>query len=125
MGGQYNSATVPVSQRTGWPMGSFFVKKLHLLRFISAASRRLTLPDGPSLGGATDGGLMADAQEAATSDSWRPVDHGVLLIMAKTCTKIARLAMKTAFLVARCLTQSGFAVPDSAIRLTDQVLIDA
>ena len=57
-------------------MGSFFVKKLHLLRFISAASRRLTLPDGPSLGGATDGGLMADAQEAATSDSWRPVDHG-------------------------------------------------
>ena len=67
---------VTLTLRTGWPIASLFVKKLHLLRFISAASRRLTLPDGPSLGGATDGGLMADAQEAATSDSWRPVDHG-------------------------------------------------
>ena len=41
--------------RTGWPIASLFVKKLHLVN-IFAASRRLTLSDGSSLGGATRGG---------------------------------------------------------------------
>ena len=57
MGGHHDVPRFKVilTLRTGWPIASFFVKKLHSVN-IFAASRRLTLSDGSSLGGATRGG---------------------------------------------------------------------